>query len=292
MVPNETVEPFRLLVQQLPWVAGGWIAFLGGSIGSFLNVVVYRLPRGMSLSTPSSHCPKCEHPIRWYDNLPVVGWLRLRGRCRDCGISISYRYPVIEALVAAIFVVLWGVEVVPFSTTVDQFAQAICLFVWHVTVMSVLVCIALIDFDRQSIPKSLFAFVFSVAGVILVAQQSLPKDWQMLTRERPFFGTLGVGVVDLLGLAATTFCGWVIFRFLLKGVGQGALPSPTWTYHGTAAVVGLTLGPERGALVMILSGLAVMLSRSVAAMNSQGQKDGWMRWAIVVAMFVSVGLLV
>ena len=82
------------------WLVVGYVVFIGGAIGSFLNVVAYRLPLGMSLSRPSSRCPKCEHPIRWYHNVPVVGWLILRGRCYDCGAAIAGRYPLVELFVA------------------------------------------------------------------------------------------------------------------------------------------------------------------------------------------------
>ena len=86
------------------WIAIMGIAFLGGCIGSFVNVVLYRVPRGESIVWPGSHCPRCQHPIRWYHNLPVIGWLFLRGKCHDCGGKISPRYPLIEAAVAALFV--------------------------------------------------------------------------------------------------------------------------------------------------------------------------------------------
>ena len=75
----------------------------GACIGSFLNVLVYRLPAGMSLVRPASHCPKCGHPIRPYDNVPVLGWLFLGGRCRDCKEPISIRYPIVELLTAILF---------------------------------------------------------------------------------------------------------------------------------------------------------------------------------------------
>jgi leader peptidase (prepilin peptidase)/N-methyltransferase len=78
---------------------GAVLAFIGGAIiGSFLNVVAYRLPRGESLSRPGSRCPSCETPIRPYDNVPVLSWLVLRGRCRACGARISARYPIVEAV--------------------------------------------------------------------------------------------------------------------------------------------------------------------------------------------------
>src|SRR3954449_13635089 len=73
-------------------------AIVGAIIGSFLNVVAYRLPRHESLLHPGSRCPSCETPIKPYDNVPVLGWLWLRGRCRACGAKISWHYPAIEAL--------------------------------------------------------------------------------------------------------------------------------------------------------------------------------------------------
>ncbi|NMC18857.1 MAG: prepilin peptidase, partial [Thermogutta sp.] len=75
-----------------------WFFVTGSVLGSFLNVVIYRVPRGLSLVHPPSRCPVCLHPIRWYDNIPIFGWFLLRGRCRDCGARIAKRYPVVEAL--------------------------------------------------------------------------------------------------------------------------------------------------------------------------------------------------
>src|SRR5438045_9685091 len=77
-------------------------AVFGAVIGSFLNVVAYRLPRGESLVTPGSHCPSCDTPIKPYDNIPVFGWLLLRGHCRSCHEPISSRYPLTEALTAVL----------------------------------------------------------------------------------------------------------------------------------------------------------------------------------------------
>ncbi len=81
-----------------------FLFLLGACIGSFLNVVVWRLPRGISLVTPPSHCPKCQHPLAWYDNLPVIGWILLAGKCRYCKQPISIRYPIIEAVTGLLFV--------------------------------------------------------------------------------------------------------------------------------------------------------------------------------------------
>ena len=78
------------------------VGLFGLVFGSFLNVCVYRLPRGESVVTPGSHCPHCGHPIRWYDNVPLVSYLGLRGRCRDCHARISPLYPLVEALTAGV----------------------------------------------------------------------------------------------------------------------------------------------------------------------------------------------
>ena len=92
-----------------------WFVFFGACIGSFLNVFVYRFPRRKSLVHPPSHCPRCGHFIRWYDNVPVFGWIKLRGKCRDCRLPISVRYPRVEGfcgvLFGSVFVLidqLWG----------------------------------------------------------------------------------------------------------------------------------------------------------------------------------------
>ena len=83
-----------------------YAAALGGCLGSFLNVAVWRLPAGKSLIRPASFCPKCGHPIRFYDNIPIFGWLFLRGKCRDCRQPISFRYPAVEGAVALMGTVL------------------------------------------------------------------------------------------------------------------------------------------------------------------------------------------
>src|SRR6266550_4282072 len=80
-----------------------FLFILGACVGSFLNVVVWRLPRGESLVSPPSHCPKCNHKLAWFDNVPILGWIMLRGRCRYCAAPISPRYPIVEFATAALF---------------------------------------------------------------------------------------------------------------------------------------------------------------------------------------------
>jgi leader peptidase (prepilin peptidase)/N-methyltransferase len=136
---------------------GAVLAFVGGAIiGSFLNVVAYRLPRGESLSRPASRCPSCGTPIKPYDNVPVLSWLVLRGRCRACGASISARYPLVElgtGLLCAAVVVAKGA---------DSDAWLGLAFVL------VLVPITLIDLDVRLIPNAL-TLIGAVAALAIQA---------------------------------------------------------------------------------------------------------------------------
>jgi leader peptidase (prepilin peptidase) / N-methyltransferase len=86
------------------WIYILFVFLMGACVGSFLNVVVWRLPRGESLSTPPSHCPKCGKNLKWYDNVPILGWIKLGGRCRFCRAPISVRYPIVETVTALLFV--------------------------------------------------------------------------------------------------------------------------------------------------------------------------------------------
>ncbi len=89
------------------WAADAYVIFVGACLGSFLNVVIARVPHGRSLLSPPSSCPRCEGRIAWYDNVPIVSWFALRGRCRKCGQPISGRYPVVELLTALLLFAIW-----------------------------------------------------------------------------------------------------------------------------------------------------------------------------------------
>jgi len=132
------------------------IGVLGLLVGSFLNVVIYRLPRGESLVRPASRCPSCGTPVRPYDNVPVISWLLLRGRCRSCGVAISARYPLVEALTGAVFVgvaLTRGVE--------DDLA------VW-LPFAAMLIAVAGIDLDHRIIPNKILlpAAIWGLAATI------------------------------------------------------------------------------------------------------------------------------
>lgn len=87
-----------MTIEITPALAWAWVAAVGAVVGSFLNVVIARVPHGESIAWPGSRCPRCRAPIRWYDNLPIVSWIALRARCRACRAPISARYPLVEAL--------------------------------------------------------------------------------------------------------------------------------------------------------------------------------------------------
>jgi leader peptidase (prepilin peptidase)/N-methyltransferase len=123
---------------------GAIIAAFGGlTVGSFLNVVAYRLPRGESLAAPGSHCPSCDTPIRPYDNVPVLSWLLLRGRCRSCREPIAARYPLVELMTAVLAVAV---------VLVHRDARSIAL---GLVLIALLVPIALFVLDLRIIPNKL-----------------------------------------------------------------------------------------------------------------------------------------
>src|SRR5580700_4633690 len=132
---------------------------LGAVFGSFLNVVVYRLPRHESLVRPASHCPTCAAPVKPYDNIPILSWLLLRGHCRSCGTSISPRYPFVEALTAALCV---G-AVLEHPTTLG-IALSVSLIV-------IVVPAAMIDLEHRIIPNSITAL-----GAVLALAVGLALD--------------------------------------------------------------------------------------------------------------------
>ena len=134
-------------------------------VGSFLNVVAYRLPRGESIVFPGSHCPSCDTPIKPYDNVPVLSWVVLRGRCRSCHEAISARYPIVEAVTAALLVA------VVLAKGADSDAWLGLAFVL------LLVPVTLIDLDHRIIPNKLMLLgtVVSVALVLLTEPDSIAE---------------------------------------------------------------------------------------------------------------------
>jgi leader peptidase (prepilin peptidase) / N-methyltransferase len=201
-------------------------AILGAIIGSFLNVVAYRLPRSKSLVTPGSQCPGCDTPIKPYHNVPVLGWLLLRGRCRTCRTAISPRYPAVEALTAALAVAVILVE----HSTVDK--------VLGLVLVGILVPIALIDLDHQIIPNKITAPAAILAVAIGLALKPAGVPEQLIA---------GAGAASFLLVFVLAYP---------RGMGMGDVK--------LAGVLGLFLGREVGVAIFVaviagtLVGAAVM----------------------------------
>ena len=191
----------------LPLLIAG---LLGALIGSFLNVCIYRLPRQESIAWPGSHCPKCSHPIAWYDNIPILSYLTLAGRCRHCAVRIPFRYPLVEVLNASGYVgLLWvfGPSLV---------AVAYCLF------YSALLVVAGTDLTHKIIPNAV-TFPGIIVGIVCAATV-LPLGfldsllgvlvgggilWLLAWASPYLFGKEGMGGGDIKLLAMIgAFLGW------------------------------------------------------------------------------------
>ncbi len=169
---------------------------LGACIGSFLNVVIYRLPRGESLVFPGSHCPKCGHSIHWYDNIPLVSWFVLRGRCRSCNAPISPRYLVIEAATAAIVGGLYTCfYLLDIRDAAGLFDQTWPTYAVHALLLCALLACAAVDMESWLVPLEV-CWAVSLAG--LVAASASPPARQFLSPVTPAIGAMSIAAV--LGL--------------------------------------------------------------------------------------------
>ncbi len=174
----------------------GYAGLVGLIVGSYLNVVVYRLPRGLSTVRPHSRCPACGEPVRARDNIPVVGYLLLKGRCRDCGTTISWRYPAVEATTGLLFAACHRV----FGSTPSALvAMLFC---------ALLLALALIDFDHLILPNRI-----TYPGIVLGLATSWIVDWT--SPASALAGAFG-GAALLLGLIGI----WYLVRGEL-GMGLG-----------------------------------------------------------------------
>jgi leader peptidase (prepilin peptidase) / N-methyltransferase len=197
---------------------------LGAIFGSFLNVVAYRLPRGESLSHPRSRCPHCETPIKPYDNVPVLSWLALRGKCRSCGARISARYPLVELGTG----VLCALVVVSKGPDEDALLGLVLVLL--------LVPVTLIDLEYRIIPNTLMIIgaVLAPAIVLLTAPDDILEYLIASVAAGAFFFVfafayprgMGMGDVKLaavLGLFLGRAVGPAIFIALVTGTLVGAL---------------------------------------------------------------------
>jgi leader peptidase (prepilin peptidase) / N-methyltransferase len=199
-------------------------------LGSFLNVVAYRLPRGESLAFPGSHCPACDRPIKPYDNVPVLSWLWLRGRCRACRGSISPRYPIVEAATAALLVA------VVLAKGADSDAWLGLAFVL------LLVPVTLIDLDHRIIPNKLMLVgtLVSVALVLLTDPGSLAEHVIAAAGAGGFLLIAALAYPAGMGMGDVKLAG-VMGLFLGRAVGP-------------AMLVALVAGSVVGALIIARKG--------------------------------------
>jgi leader peptidase (prepilin peptidase)/N-methyltransferase len=205
----------------------------GAAFGSFVNVLAYRLPRRESIVKPRSRCPGCETTIRSRDNIPIVSWLLLRGRCRDCGMRISVRYPAVEAVTAAAFVVL-GVK----------FGREAAL--WPALALAViLVAAAATDLEQRIIPNRLMA-----AGAVLALVLWTIADPGRLPENL----IAGAAAGGFLLIAAIAYPAGM-------GMGDVKLAAVMGLFLGKLVGPALFLGFAAGALV----GIALVAARGPAA---------------------------
>jgi prepilin signal peptidase PulO-like enzyme (type II secretory pathway) len=157
----------------------GWLFCMGATVGSFLNVVVYRVPRGLNIVFPGSFCPHCGHAIRLQDNIPILSWLALRGRCRDCGGPISPRYFFVELSVAVSFLVVLAAEYyLPPGALGLHTRQLLnvrdgvpfwCMYFLHVSLVATVITAVLMAADGNRVPASLCAPILLVSFCLPIA---------------------------------------------------------------------------------------------------------------------------
>ncbi|TLM80335.1 MAG: prepilin peptidase [Actinobacteria bacterium] len=217
-------------MQTTPLILIAWAAF-GAAFGSFGNVVVWRFPRGESLNAPASSCPVCGHPIRWYDNVPIVSWVALGARCRDCGTRISVRYPVVEALSAAAFVA----AAVRFAGR-PATAVVAAAFLWTLLVLS------FIDLDTMRLPNGIVGALAGAGAAGALASQ-----------------VTGVEIVPIGWHGTGALGGPVAAALLGATLGAGPAWAIGWAYEAVRKREGLGFGD-----VKLLAAMGVFLGPYVA----------------------------
>lgn len=175
-----------------------WTIFLfllGASIGSFLNVVIYRMPRGESIAFPGSHCPKCGRPIKWYDNIPLLSWMLLKGRCRFCKAGISPRYLVIEfataSLVAGLYLCFFVLDV---RDHAGRFPASWPMFAAYAALLCGLLVCSMVDIEHWIVPLEVCWFV-SLVGMV----SSAAAPHAMMPEVSPIAGAISAAAA--VGLA-------------------------------------------------------------------------------------------
>ncbi|MCW2751891.1 MAG: peptidase domain protein [Aeromicrobium sp.] len=205
-------------------------AVLGLLVGSFLNVVIWRVPRGESVVRPRSHCPSCDTELAERDNVPVISWLVLRGKCRTCSAPISARYPAVELLTGVLFgVVAWRIGV----------HLAVVAYLYFTALA---VALSFIDYDTKRLPNALTYPAYVVGPVLLAADAVGSHSWTSFVHAvigmaalLAFYFTLafvypsgmGMGDVKLSGTIGL-FLGWIGYGALIVGAFLGFLLGGLW----------------------------------------------------------------
>jgi len=284
------------------YAIAAWLTVLGGVFGSFFNVVIYRLPEGMNLAVPGSHCPKCKKPIRWYDNVPVLSWILLRGRCRDCREPISPRYPLVEALTAGTFGLLAVVEYgsgganLPPLPQVAEFAGGVlvaertstllyAIYGYHLVLLCTLLCAVMIEFDGKRLPLSLF-YPAGIVGLVL------PLIWPQVHPAPAWSGLHGIaaGLIDgPLGLATGACLGLLVMWLWQKEHRRGAIIalSAVGLFLGWQAALVLGLATMAIGLLLRLAGRYVPGIRRISP--ATGLAPATLLWIVFWAPLVSWG---
>lgn len=200
---------------------------LGACFGSFLNVCIGRWPAGMSVVRPPSRCPSCERPIRAYENVPIFGWVALRGHCAGCASPISAQYPLVELLIALV----WLSAAVVFGPTF--LALRVAVFV------TLMIGIAITDAKHYVIPDG-----FTVSGLIWMLVTSLAAAW--LGAESAFASPYESMIGALVGAGAIAIAGWL---------GEVALKREAMGFGDVTlmAVIGAAVGPQRALLTIFIA---------------------------------------
>ena len=222
---------------------------LGLVFGSFLNVVIWRVPRGESVVSPASACPRCGHEIRWYDNVPIVSWIVLRGRCRDCGAPVSPRYLVVEAVTGAAFALVttwWFLDRLPAHASVVAAVVELVAFLYLVAVS---IALTAIDLDVFRLPNAIVLPSYAVLAVLLGAAALADGD-------------AGAALRALIGGAAL-FAFYFLIAFIYpSGMGFGdvklagvlglALAWVSWGALAVGAFAAFLLGGVFGVVLLLV----------------------------------------
>ena len=199
----------------------------GSVIGSFLNVCIYRIPQNIAISRPRSYCPKCSNPIRALDNIPIISFVMLKGRCRNCDKKIRLQDPAVELLTALLTIaVVWK-----FDFTI--------LTIFYLSLVYILITISFIDLEHMIIPDSL-VFAAALLGLMALIFNILPIGWM-----ESAYGALLYGG----GLALAGYAGKLIYKMETMGWGDVKL----------ALVMGLCLGWKMSMISLLLAFLVAAL---------------------------------